>query len=254
MTKPVTIGTLSIGSGMPKICVPLTAKTREELIEESLAASAVEPDLLEWRADCFDEPLTRENIQEILYLIAHEAGDIPVIFTIRTEEEGGKWKRSSGNYEELLLEAAMSGEADLIDVEALRDPDNMKELIEKIHECGVLAVSSSHDFEKTGSGELLLQKLRALEASGGDILKLAVMPEDDSDVRILMNTVKLFTSEKSEKPVIAMSMGEQGVISRIEGERYGSCVTFGTAGAASAPGQLPVMKLKTMMEERKNFQ
>ena len=245
-------GTLSIGSGMPKICVPLTGETREQLIEESLAAVSAEPDLLEWRADCFGEPLTRETIQEILYLIAHEAGNIPVIFTIRSEEEGGRWKPSSGDYEDLLMEAAISGEADLIDVEALQDPENKKKLIGKLHEAGVLVISSSHDFEKTDRLEILLDRLQALEASGGDILKLAVMSRGEEDTGTLMEAVKLYTTERSETPVIAMAMGEQGTISRIAGSEYGSCLTFGITGPASAPGQLPVEQLRILMQKKEN--
>ena len=41
----------------------------------------------------------------------------------------------------------------------------------------------------------------------------------------------------TEKPVIAMSMGNLGSMSRIAGENFGSSVTFATVGKASAPGQ-----------------
>lgn len=51
----------------------------------------------------------------------------------------------------------------------------------------------------------------------------------------------------TEKPLISMAMGEEGMISRIAGENFGSCVTFGTVGEASAPGQLPLKELKRMM-------
>ena len=37
-------------------------------------------------------------------------------------------------------------------------------------------------------------------------------------------------------PVITMSMGAMGVISRVSGRLTGSCMTFGSAGRASAPG------------------
>ncbi|MBQ1490592.1 MAG: type I 3-dehydroquinate dehydratase, partial [Blautia sp.] len=50
-------------------------------------------------------------------------------------------------------------------------------------------------------------------------------------------------------PIIAMAMGEMGQESRIYGERYGSCLTFGTVGASSAPGQLPVGELKEKLSQ-----
>ena len=46
-----------------------------------------------------------------------------------------------------------------------------------------------------------------------------------------------------------MSMGKLGVISRICGEVFGSAVTFGTAGKASAPGQLPANQLFHLPQE-----
>jgi 3-dehydroquinate dehydratase-1 len=54
--------------------------------------------------------------------------------------------------------------------------------------------------------------------------------------------------EETEKPLISMSMGSLGSISRIAGENFGSAVTFATVGAASAPGQFPIRELRMMMD------
>ena len=94
-----------------------------------------------------------------------------------------------------------------------------------------------------------MKTFERLEASEGDILKMAVMPENERDTGNLMKTVKTFTSENSRKPVIAMAMGPLGMITRISGALFGSCITFGTAGEASAPGQIPVERLRILMQE-----
>ena len=44
--------------------------------------------------------------------------------------------------------------------------------------------------------------------------------------------------EHHDTPAITMSMGKDGVISRLCGEVFGSCVTFGSHEKASAPGQM----------------
>ena len=80
-----------------------------------------------------------------------------------------------------------------------------------------------------------------------DIAKIAVMPESTQDVEVLMDATATFTKYASV-PAIAMSMGELGLASRTTGERFGSAVTFGTAGKASAPGQLPATELKEILE------
>ena len=41
-------------------------------------------------------------------------------------------------------------------------------------------------------------------------------------------------------PLITMSMGALGAISRLSGEVFGSAVTFASAAGSSAPGQLSI--------------
>ena len=42
----------------------------------------------------------------------------------------------------------------------------------------------------------------------------------------------------ADRPIITMSMAATGVISRVCGEVFGSALTFGAVGKASAPGQI----------------
>ena len=52
----------------------------------------------------------------------------------------------------------------------------------------------------------------------------------------------------ADRPMITMSMKKMGLISRIAGEITGSCMTFGTAGEASAPGQIDAEQLKQVLD------
>lgn len=54
-------------------------------------------------------------------------------------------------------------------------------------------------------------------------------------------------ADSGKKPVITMAMGQLGCASRILGELSGSCITFGTAGQSSAPGQMEVGQLKEIL-------
>ena len=51
-----------------------------------------------------------------------------------------------------------------------------------------------------------------------------------------------------ETPVITMSMGALGAVSRLCGEAFGSAMTFGAVGQVSAPGQIPVEELNAAMD------
>ena len=46
------------------------------------------------------------------------------------------------------------------------------------------------------------------------------------------------TGHHPETPVITMSMGALGAVSRLCGEAFGSAMTFANPGTASAPGQV----------------
>ena len=83
-----------------------------------------------------------------------------------------------------------------------------------------------------------------MQELGADIAKIAMMPKNMSDVYRVMAV----TSDINlDIPVISMSMGKMGMISRIAGELYGSSVTFGCAHAASAPGQLNASDLSDIL-------
>ena len=48
--------------------------------------------------------------------------------------------------------------------------------------------------------------------------------------------------------LIAIAMGTLGTATRICGEAMGSCLTFGTAGEASAPGQMDAKALRQALK------
>jgi 3-dehydroquinate dehydratase-1 len=51
-----------------------------------------------------------------------------------------------------------------------------------------------------------------------------------------------------DTPLITMSMGDLGMISRIAGGIFGSDLTFGSGGKTSAPGQIPMDELRAAMK------
>lgn len=253
MTKPIQIKNIILGQGMPKICVPLTAQTAEELFSQAEASVAAGADLVEWRADFFEELEQEVKTAETLELLSDIVGQVPLLFTIRTKKEGGNREISTDDYVNYNLLAARTGYADLVDVEAFDNEEEKKKLISEIRKLGVKVIASTHDFQKTGSRETLLSRFQEMDASGADILKMAVMPKDFEDVAAIMQATNEMT-KLTDRPLISMAMGDTGSMSRISGENFGSCVTFGTVGKASAPGQFPIKELRMMMEalHRKN--
>ena len=90
--------------------------------------------------------------------------------------------------------------------------------------------------------------MRKMQEMGGDVVKLAVMPETGEDVLCLMAASLDMRERYADRPFVTMSMGPMGAVTRISGGLTGSAITFGTAGEASAPGQLPARKLALCLQ------
>ncbi len=248
MTKSIIVKKATIGEGMPCVCIPLTGKTFPQLEAEAKNAVAAAPDLAEWRADFFEGLKSPEEMKQTLEALGAVLGDIPLIFTIRTQKEGGNTSLSPEEYAQLTERAAATGIPSLVDVEILQLEDALlRRLIEGIHRAGGWVIGSSHDFEKTPTKREMEEILRREDAAGADILKLAVMPKSYRDLARLLNVVGQMKKGECAKPIIAMSMGERGSASRFLGELFGSAVTFATAGEASAPGQLPIEEARELL-------
>ncbi len=251
MARAVKVRNLQIGQGVPKICVPVMGKTKGEILEAARRAVAAGPDLVEWRADdlgaaCGQRPL----LDAILGELRHVLGSLPLLFTFRTVPEGGLCDLPKGAYAKVCALAARSGMADLLDVELSCGDALASDVARIAHGQGVRVILSNHDFAATPPCEEIQRRLAQMERCGADIAKIAVTPRTHADLFALLRATSAASGADMGSaplvgiPVISMAMGEMGVASRLMGEVFGSAVTFGTAGAASAPGQVPVGKLR----------
>ena len=134
-----------------------------------------------------------------------------------------------------------------MDVELFTGEETVREIIDAAHAAGVRVVGSSHDFDRTPPKEEIIARLLKMQELGADIPKIAVMPRSKRDVLVLLSATEEMVTEYADRPVITMSMARTGLISRLCGEAFGSACTFGTAGKASAPGQMNAADLDTVL-------
>jgi 3-dehydroquinate dehydratase-1 len=241
--KSFEVRGVSIGVGIPKICVPIVSSCEEQIVKQAVEIAACPwADMAEWRVDHWHHPFSQEQLCNTLKALRVALNDKPLLFTFRTQREGGQWQPQWNEYEDLCVWAAQSGMVDLVDVEAFFDEKKTPQLTQKLQRAGCRVVLSHHSFEGTPEWEELLWRFTLMQAAGGDVLKVAVMPHSPRDVLALLQVTQA-AREMSDRPIITMSMAGQGVLSRISGELFGSAVTFGSLGQASAPGQLPAQQL-----------
>ena len=114
--RTVKIRETVLGDGRPKIYVPVTARSMKELEEQLELIMQVQCDLVELRADYFDQHTLTESLEKILRLVREKIREKVLVFTFRTQPEGGERTISFEDYRSLNLRAADS-EADLVDLE-----------------------------------------------------------------------------------------------------------------------------------------
>lgn len=242
--NPVVVRNIEIGSGMPKVCVPIVEKTREDILSTAKAICSTEADLVEWRADWYEDVSAFSEVIKTADMLRSILGETPLLFTFRSAREGGEKELSLESYATLLESVAKTGFVDLIDVEVFSGDDAVKNIIQTAHAHGVKVIASNHDFEGTPAREELVARLCKMQDLGADILKIAVMPQTRSDVLTLLSVTEEMSSRHTTRPVITMSMGRTGTLSRLCGEVFGSAVTFASFGKVSAPGQIAIEDLK----------
>ncbi|MCG8286519.1 type I 3-dehydroquinate dehydratase [Acinetobacter seifertii] len=231
-----------------KTIVPITAKTKEQaLAQAQVIANTADADLAEFRIDLLSFASDTKQVIALGHELKKILGHKPMIATIRTKNEGGQLEISDADYGKTYQAYLKNPFMDWLDVEMFRDQKVVSEIVQKAHQKKVLVVMSNHDFQKTPSQDEIEKRLLKQDQMGADILKIAVMPKSKQDVFTLMNAT-LKVSQQTTKPLLTMSMGQLGTISRVATANMGGRYSFGMIGQASAPGQIDVTKLKQILQ------
>lgn len=196
-----------------------------------------------------------------------------VLVTLRTRSQGGGLDLDRSGYRAVLgalaegyLEGAGLRRPDAVDVEAYcadlyvpggRDLEearaDLRLLAGLVHRAGLDVVASCHDLSGTPEEDETMDLLIDMQDDGADVVKLAATPHDAVDVARLLNATAC-AREILSVPLVTMSMGEQGAVTRVAGGVFGSALTFvlvpGPDGSwtPSAPGQLPIESVRAVHE------
>lgn len=232
----IKVGNIILGNNCPKICVPLVADSIDGINGEVLHALESKADLLELRIDYYVRKNGLHNVIEAVESV-RKLSNMPLIFTFRTKPEGGECEITQEQYSKLILEISETGYADFADVELNMGEAFVEELIKKIKQTSTRVIVSNHDFEHTVPEDEIIRRMKIMEKIGADIAKVAMMPVCEEDVISLLDaSVKM--KKQLSIPIITMSMGKMGAISRLWGNLSGSVITFASVTETSAPGQM----------------
>lgn len=250
----VCIGNVKLGEGNTKICVPIIGKTIEEICQEAVEISGGQADIVEWRVDFYEDVMSTDKVLELITRLVDILKDKPVLFTFRTKAEGGEKEIDEDAYIGLVKAVIKQNIVGAVDVELYKGDNVLDEIAVYARGYDVKVIASNHDFNKTPEKDEIKKRLLLMKEKGAHVSKMAVMPQNKADVLNLLTATEEVSRENENITVITMSMGKLGVISRLSGGVFGSAMTFGARNeiSASAPGQVEVSKLKTILDTIEN--
>lgn len=245
--KTSKIRNLVLGEGQTKIAVPIVGKTLEEVLNSAKNILASDFDLVELRIDHFEEVENLAKLNELFDELRNILGDKPILSTFRTKAEGGVKELSDEKYFKINKFVITNKLADAIDLEVFKNETDVVSTTNLAKEHSVAVVMSNHDFDKTPDQNEIVKRLKLMESLGADVCKIAVMPNTSDDVLTLLSATNEANKEV-KKPIITMSMGKLGLVSRLAGGVFGSTLSFGAVGKISAPGQIESEKLRKFID------
>jgi len=235
MARELAIGSVRLSTRLPRI---VAAGGDAEL--DALVAAA-DADLVELRADLFGDPRPATVVAALERL---RAAGRPVILTVRAAAEGGRPLPDAVRRE--LYRAGLAY-ADAIDVEIASPLAG--ELVAGARAAGRTVILSAHATDATPPADVLLPLVDRAEAMGADVTKLAAMARDLEDVR----TMLAVTLAARHRGVVTVAMGPAGTLARVLLPAAGSLFTYGHVGSPTAPGQLTVRELATLVRRFFSF-
>lgn len=240
----VKVRNIVLGEGLPKIAVPNVGVTEEEILASAKEIAAAKPDIMEWRIDYYEAGIKdNEKLIATAKALRDVVGELPILVTFRTKNEGGVLELGEDEYLDLVATVVTNRLGDAVDIELFHDEERVKDLVKQAHNYNVVVIMSNHDFEKVPAKDVIEFRLKKIADLGADVPKLACMPHSADDVLTLLSATNDARKALST-PIITMAMADLGKVSRIAGQVFGSCLSFGAVGKTSAPGQLSIEDLR----------
>jgi len=221
-----------------RICVSVADRSIDAALATARAAEAL-ADVIEVRLDSLAEPAVRPFVEGLTK---------PLLFTNRAAWEGGTWQGEESARVDLLVEAVAAG-ATYVDIELRAEAEQRQRLLAAVQGTACQCIVSWHDFKVTASAQGLGKVFQEMYRSGAHIGKIVTTARDFRDVLRVLNLQD--EAAEMDFPLIAFCMGPVGVVSRVATCALGGYMTYAApdGGGGTAPGQLPITTLRTLLEE-----
>ncbi len=216
-----------------KICVPITEKTTDKVLEKMQKSAEKGADLQEiWLSEI--KNLDLETI--------FKNKKLPLVFNLKNEKEKGAFRGTDREKVDILLKTVELG-AEYIDIAFESSDQVIAELVNKKGKSQLII--SHHYWNNTPPLPALLNLVKNMLKKGADIVKIACTPKDKKDLITILRLAENLDRKKIKHITILMS--DIGKPSRFLIPVYfNGEFTFAPIEASekTAPGQLTIEEIK----------
>ena len=227
----------------PLVCVPI-CETRAIDLRQAMARAGEIADIVELRLDYLPGDELFKALRNLPSLINSSAR--PVIVTLRSSEQGGRRQMDDLTRIIFWVEHFLYGKPHVSFADIELDLALLFQRREEAEGKAMLdwdrVICSQHFFESVPDN--LTEIYREMAATPARILKVAVQADDITDCITIFRLLELARSEGRE--MIAIAMGDAGVMTRILAPSRGAFLTYGSFDEthANAPGQVSARELR----------
>lgn len=229
-----------------RVCVPVCVRSAGELSDAAARAASL-ADVIELRLDCLEDGELECAFTQLVGIVTKT----PLSFIITNRPAGQGGRRALGAHERLDFWRRTSELLSDADTRARVYADVELDLLESTHAGqlreilkGFTLICSQHDFTQTPSDLGALYERMA--RTGARVLKIAAQAVDVTDCAAVLALVE--SARRDGLEMIAVSMGEAGVLTRVLAPAFGAALTYGSLerGRETAPGQLGARELREL--------
>lgn len=230
------------------VCLTLSDLSHQE---EVVRRASTGCDAVELRVDLLADH-SPQSLQRQLALLRESIPEhMAVIYTVRSDHEGGKHPACSlEQYRSLLLEGLRGG-VDCVDIEATK-ANHIMPHIDWTQYSACRLLSSKHDLNPLFSADesrlLALLEECATACPQADILKVVTVANNWQSAVQFSNAVLQIQAKWSRQPFICVAMGEAGSMTRVL-NRVWTPVTHPVLSTKAAAGQLSLTQIMQLRRE-----
>lgn len=247
----LTVKSMTIGEGKPKVCVPLIAENWQELEEKLSALKRDAPDMIEWRVDALmnaEDFSAMRDLDRAYRMIRGAFPDAVLLTTVRSKSQGGLHKVPGGEYINLVSLVMDARFADILDIEYGHEVLDTRVLIGRAHGKHIPVLMSYTKPRLRMTAESVIETLENMKYMKPDMLRLSIAVETAGDRAALIAGAAHMDTLSPDLPVCVSGIGKEAEPLSLLGNHLGAPIIFAAPPDEKKEGSLTAGEAKTMLD------